>query len=575
MHLTLTIGIVRRVIYFILILFSFSIFGQQHPLSKSDSGIIHQNLEKYDFLLKKPDVRGASGALNDIAFVFWNNNHYQSAADYYEKSLVLNEQVANENGVAMINNNLGMLYADLGEYEKSLKSFTKTLAARRAVKSEVGVISALVNISVVLNNLERYEESVVNLSEALDISRELYDINQMRSVYGMLSETYEKMGQVEESLKYFELYKTFHEEIQRETVKSINKVLEQERLQKEVVEAENVQKENELLRKKLEIYEKDSLNQELYADLTRNEIAIQLLEKEKESSELEAATQELKNQQLTNEKKNFMILAIIIISSILIISALVLYNLRRTKRYAAKLREKNIAIELQRVELEKTNNLKDRMFSIIAHDLRSPIGSLQGFFLAIDHFNVGDELRKALGSVESQLTSSATLLDNLLSWSRSQIQNSEPKIESVEVRDLVDESIKLLQFQASKKEVELVNNVDNKAVLESDRDMINIVIRNLIQNAVKFTPKGGNVTIAFEVDHGHKFINVSDTGVGMDQQKIEKLFDIRTNRSSDGTEQEKGSGLGLILCKELIEKIDGLIEVSSKPGIGSTFKLKF
>ncbi|MFY0599614.1 MAG: tetratricopeptide repeat protein [Cyclobacteriaceae bacterium] len=573
---------VKSVLYIVLVLFSFLAVSQKHPLSKSDSGIIHHNIEKYDFLLEKNDIRGASGALNDVAFVYWNNNHYQEAAEYYEKSLTLNKQVSNENGVAMINNNLGMLYADLGDYQKSLDNFNKTLAARRAGKEPIGIISSLINMSVVLNNLERYEESVVHLSEALDISRELYDKHQMRSVYGMLSETYEKMGEVDKSLKYFDLYKTFHEEIQRETVKVINEELKKEKLQKQVVEAEKAKKENELLRKELEIYKqdqliqsKDSLNQELYSDLSKNQIAIQLLENEKRVSELEAASQELKTEQLIVERRNLIITVLIIIISVLIISVLVLIVLRKTKKHAASLSKKNQAIEIQSIALREANDLKDKMFSIIAHDLRSPISSLQGFFMAIDSFEVGEELRGALGSVESQLTSSATLLDNLLTWSRSQIQNADPIIENVDVRALVDESFQLLQFQAEKKNVKLTNLISDDCQLRSDKNMINIVIRNLVQNAVKFTPKGGEVKVGFEVDRGHKLISISDTGVGMDQDKIEKLFDISTNRSTEGTNREKGSGLGLILCKELIEKIDGLIEVSSKPGTGSVFRLKF
>ncbi len=222
----------RVLLAFFFILIFWSGHAQEYPLSKSDSGIVFKSLEKYEALIAKDDFRGASGALNDVAFVYWNNNHYAEAATYYEKSLVLNERVSNENGIAMINNNLGMLYADIGRYEESLAAFTKTLAARRASNEPAGVISALVNISVVLNNLHKYSESIKHLSEAIDIARELYDKHQMRSVYGMLSETYEKMGEVEKSLQYFELYKSFHEDIQRAEIKGMNRELAEEKTRK-------------------------------------------------------------------------------------------------------------------------------------------------------------------------------------------------------------------------------------------------------------------------------------------------------------------------------------------------------
>ncbi len=573
-----------RKILILLALFTFQsvLVAQKHPLSKSDSGIVFKNLEKYDYLMKQKDLRGASGALNDVAFVFWNNNHYQEAAHYYEKSLKLNEQVANENGIAMINNNLGMLYSDLGQYDKSLTCFSKTLSARRSHDEPAGITSALINISVVLNNLERYDESIELLSEALDISRAVYDKYQMRSVYGMLSETYEKQGNVEKSLKYFDLYKTFHEELQRQEVSGLKVQIEKEKVQTNLAEADRALKEIELLKKELEVLRqqqeiqmKDSINQQLYSSLSKNQIALQLLEKEKQLGELEALAVEQQNAQLVKERSSLRIIFGIVLFAVLVIGSLIYLNFRKTKGFAIHMREKNLSIERQKVELEKANDLKNRIFSIISHDLRSPISSLQGFFSVIDGFEMEDELKQALGSVESQLTNSATLLENLLTWSKSQIQNADPVIEKVQIDDLVNETFMLLQFQAAKKGITLESSVSKGDILETDRAMVNIVIRNLVQNAIKFTPEGGKVKVNFENSEGHKCIMVHDTGVGMTEKKIADLFDISTNRSSVGTAKEKGSGLGLILCKELIAKVNGLIEVSSKPGMGSVFVLKF
>jgi signal transduction histidine kinase len=148
-------------------------------------------------------------------------------------------------------------------------------------------------------------------------------------------------------------------------------------------------------------------------------------------------------------------------------------------------------------------------------------------------------------------------------------------IEPVDVHALVAESFRLLSVQAEKKGITLVNDVSETMRVESDINMLNIVIRNLIQNAIKFTPIDGQVSVGLKDEAGHKLIQVTDTGVGMDADKVSKLFDIRTNKTTEGTSQEKGSGLGLVLCKELIEKVNGLIEVSSKPGAGSVFTLKF
>ncbi|REE05885.1 ATP-binding protein [Marinoscillum furvescens] len=569
-------------LFVLVLLISLWASAQKHPLSRSDSGIVVANLQKYDDLIARDDFRGASGALNDVAFVYWNNNHYEEAAKYYEQSLDLNMRVANENGIAMINNNLGMLYADLGRYEQSLDKFSKTLAARRASNEEVGIIAALVNMAVVLNNLERYEESVKRLSEALDLAREHYDKQQMRSVYGMLSETYEKMGDVERSLQYFELYKSFHEQIQREEIKGVNEQLEKERVQKQQLAAEKALKENELLKKQLELYQKneelqqkDSINQSLYSSLSAQELELELLERDKQLSDLEAEAQHIENQKLEVQKNAYLTTLIIVVIAGVIIAILILINVRKTKQHNQVLEEKNRSIEEQRQELEVANHTKDRIFSVISHDLRSPISSLRGFFSYIDLFDVPDELRNALKGVESQLANSATLLENLLTWSRSQLEKAVPKKEEVAVAEIVEKNFRLLQEHATKKEIALSSSITNNDVLFSDPDTVDIVLRNLIQNALKFTPKGGSVAISYNHSPEEDCVIVKDTGVGMKPEKVASLFDISTNRSSVGTDKEKGSGLGLILCKELIEKVGGVIEVSSEPEVGTEFKLRF
>lgn len=557
-------------------------WAQFHPLSKSDSGIILNNLEKYELLLKKEDFRGASDALNNAAYVYWNNNYYKHAADYYETSLKLNERLANENGIAMINNNLGMLYADLGEYENSLDHFTRTLAARRASQEPVGIISAEVNMAVVLNNLGRYDESIKLLLEALDIAREMYDKYQMRSVYGMLSETYEKMGDVEKSLVYFSFYKSFHEEIQREEIGGIKIQLNEERIEKQIVEAEKARQELELVKQRLELYEKDeiieskdSLNQSLYASLTRKELEIQLLESENEIKNLQAAAAEAQSLKLARERNYLYIILGIAAISAFVIFLLVRNNTKKAKRYAESLEEKNRSIELQKVELEGANHMKDRIFSIISHDLRSPIASFRSFFHIIDDVKLEPSVRAGFDSIESQLTNSAMLLENLLSWSISQIKNEEPRIEEVPLHELVEENFAFLKIHSEKKGQSLINSVEKNETLFTDRQIIMIVLRNLIQNAIKFTPRGGKIEVLYENNEWVSTIRIKDTGLGMTPEKIKTLFSISKNRSSSGTDKEKGSGLGLILCKELIEKANGMIEVESQPNKGTEFRIKF
>ncbi len=559
--------------------FTLFVWAQEHPLSKSDSGVVIKNLEKFEYLSENKDWRGASEALNQVAFVYWNNNHYSSAADYYERSLELNKRVANENGIAMLNNNLGMLYADLGLYERSLECFRKTFASRKSNQEKVGIISASINMSVVLNNLERYDESVEYLLEALGISREMYDEEQMRSVYGMLSETYEKIGDVDKSLQYFELYRSFHEEINRRKITEINQELESERVEKELLEAQRARQENEMLKKQLELYqainEQDSLNKTLYSKLSKREMELELVERDKMVAEMRANEEAEQKDKLKVEKKFLTIIIILIVLFFLVLTVVIIRYSRRMTKYNEKLKVRNAEIADQKVELLTANKTKDRIFSVISHDLRSPIGSMRGFFQYIDEFDVTEELKQALGSIESQLSNSATLLDNLLVWSRSQLNNSDPRLEDFEVFEVADQSLRLLEPLASKKGVQLHNNVGQDEVIHSDERFVDITLRNLLQNAIKFTPKGGEVSVDLVKEGPDPILKVIDSGVGMSKEKLKTLFDIATNKSTDGTNSEKGSGLGLVLCKELIEKVGGSIEVSSEPGTGTEFSLRF
>ncbi|MEQ9303210.1 MAG: tetratricopeptide repeat protein, partial [Marinoscillum sp.] len=526
--------------------------------------------------------RGASSALNDVAFVYWNNNHYARAASYYELSLSFNKRIGNENGIAMINNNLGMLYSDLGKYNEAVQKFTETLAARRSENKVEGIISALINLSVVHNNLGEYKKSVDCLSEALDLAREKYDEPRMRSVYGMMSETYEKMGNVEKSLYYFDLYRSFHEKIQKDEIQTVNRELQEERRERQNLLAEKMQRENEILRQRLELYEKeekiqaqDSINQSLYSSLSKAEMERNLLERDNELAAIKSENQELENDKLKEQESQLRIVLIITVLSVIVILGLIWIGQQRTRKQNEKLAVINASLEGRTNELAIANHTKDRIFSVISHDLRSPITSLQGFFMAIDEFDIPSDLKAALGNVESQLTNSATLLDNLLVWSRSQLETEEPSIQEFKPSELVDHNVRLLQQMANTKEIELQNVISPEDTIKSDPQMVSIVVRNLIQNAIKFTPRGGKVNVELVRNGQASYLKVVDTGVGMNSDKLASLFDITTNRTSNGTENEKGSGLGLILCKELIEKVGGKIDVKSQEGQGTEFFLKF
>ncbi len=224
--------------------------------------------------------------------------------------------------------------------------------------------------------------------------------------------------------------------------------------------------------------------------------------------------------------------------------------------------------------LREMNASKDKFFNIIAHDLRSPFSSILGFSNLLEE-QMREKDYEGIEEYVSYIHKSAnhamTLIENLLDWSRSQTGKMEFKPEYIDLKDILDESLLSLNDAATQKSITLKTNMDKNVPVIADMTMTGIVFRNLISNAIKFSHPGGEVYISAEQKPEEIIISVRDKGVGIRKEDITKLFRIDTNHTTLGTKREKGTGLGLMLCKELIEKHEGKIWVESEEGKGSVF----
>lgn len=231
-------------------------------------------------------------------------------------------------------------------------------------------------------------------------------------------------------------------------------------------------------------------------------------------------------------------------------------------------------VEERTYELEELNRTKDKFFSIIAHDLKNPFNSLLGFSeLLLDSFSdfPPEKIEEYIKIIFETAHSSYALLENLLEWSRSQTGGIQITPQKIDISVLVEKNFDLLEIHAHKKGIKLINDVDPATTCYADYNMINTVMRNLISNAIKYTSGGGKVSIDCEQAGNNIKILVADTGIGIKNIVLDKLFRIDQNVSTKGTDSESGTGLGLILCKEFIEKNGGEIGVNSQVGEGSTF----
>ncbi len=225
-------------------------------------------------------------------------------------------------------------------------------------------------------------------------------------------------------------------------------------------------------------------------------------------------------------------------------------------------------------KLRNMNETKDKFLSLISHDLKSPFNSMMGYTEILK--NEIDDLSKEerdifIDSVYESTRHIYNLLNDLLEFSKFYLGMIKIEPKEVQIRKVVDENIEFLSVPAKQKEISLKNCIDRDYTVMAEEDMLNSILRNLVTNSIKFTARGGKVEITAEANHNHLDISVSDNGIGMDKQTLDTLFDIVTKKSKPGTADEEGTGLGLILAKEFIEKNGGKISVESEAGKGTTF----
>jgi two-component system sensor histidine kinase/response regulator len=252
------------------------------------------------------------------------------------------------------------------------------------------------------------------------------------------------------------------------------------------------------------------------------------------------------------------------------------YKSMRDKAYEEIEHRKIIERKLKesQANLEELNKTKDKFFSIIAHDLKNPISSFKNLSeLLTDQYDhlTEEELKEFIGLMSESSNNLFKLLENLLMWSRAQVGSINMNKEEFIINDIVRNNLLLMKLNAENKKIKLVNNIEKDIAVFGDINMLDTVIRNLISNALKFSDAGDKITIDAEISEDIVTMKISDTGVGMPPEIQEKLFKIDKQITSIGTQQERGTGLGLILCKEFINKNNGDIWVESEQGKGSTF----
>jgi ligand-binding sensor domain-containing protein/signal transduction histidine kinase len=238
--------------------------------------------------------------------------------------------------------------------------------------------------------------------------------------------------------------------------------------------------------------------------------------------------------------------------------------------------EQKSEILIKNAELNELNAAKDKFFSIIAHDLRNPFNAIIGLtdilLLNLDDLDVL-KLQKTLENIKGSSQQAHELLENLLLWARTQTGSISYRPEPLDLKAQAEESIELVAVQAARKNISIISEYNTCGLIRADVNMINTILRNLLTNALKFTPRNGEVCVGIFPNNGFCVLRIKDNGIGIPADKLKNLFSIDTAHKTKGTDQEPGTGLGLILCKEFIEIHGGRLEVESEVGKGSEFRV--
>jgi signal transduction histidine kinase len=287
----------------------------------------------------------------------------------------------------------------------------------------------------------------------------------------------------------------------------------------------------------------------------------------------------LKRQQTINElkleKKTTVQYILIAGTGILLLLSFLIFNMYKSKQKTNRILEEiNRKLKISEQNLKESLTTKDKFFSIIAHDLRNPLSSMSlvSQVLEENYASLSSEkIKRYIESINSTASNSLYLVENLLNWARTQTDKIIINFETIDLFDIVIHNMNLLKFAADKKNTVINNRIEPGTFVYADINLLTTVIRNILSNAVKFTHQNGTIDIFARNLNNELEITIKDNGIGMTDEEKAKLFRIDIDTSSIGNSSEKGSGLGLILCKEFVEKNGGFIRVESQKDQGSAF----
>jgi signal transduction histidine kinase len=571
--------------------------GDFHAALKAD------NIALEASLLVKDSLRIATG-YNNVAHDYYDLGDYDEAYHYFTQSYRIASAIKDSLTMAISLHNVGRVYKELGQYARALEQLELSRSMSRMIGDNEGEPYSLSEIGDVLLRQKQYDKALETLQLTLRLSRKARlrvlepktminiaqifvrknDYNKAFAYYDTAYQQYnksnDKFGIAEVNLGRGLAY--LNQKKYDEAMRLIQSSLEDaKRLNASILELQCFHHLSTLwenrgdYKRALEYFKQyEQVEDTLFSQDMQSKLLADQLRFETESKDFEIAklSQQQRRQKDEIKKQEFVRNILVVVMALSAILLITVYRSgQRRRKINTLLLQHQEEMEKRSEELEKLNQVKDKFFSIISHDLRSPINALAGLLDLLDKGAIAPtELPEHIKELRTRFHHTRTLLNNLLDWTLLQMDKLNLHATRIDVHKIVEENIQLLGPMLGK-DIIIQNEVPKPCLAFADSNTINLVIRNLITNAVKFTNDGGEVFIRGTESSTEWQISVQDNGIGMKPEILKILFDKTAPYTTRGTANEKGTGLGLILCKEFVEKNGGRIWVESQEGMGSTF----
>jgi signal transduction histidine kinase len=559
-----------------LIATSLYMIGNAYYLMGDFANSMDHYLQALELREKLGDSSDIASSYNNIGAVYLHMDEKQKALEYFKKSGSMFQALGDDYQLFPILNNIGAVYVDSRIFDTAYQYFNQAYQVAERDKDETNLSIALANLGETALSMGLYAQSEEFEKRAYEISSRLGDKGMMATVKSNLGKLYLRRKEYSAALEAFQESLVLAREVNSLPIIQEN--------YKNLADYYSLKGDDRQALRMYRIYAavKDSLlSQEGMTHIREMELKFNArsLQQEIELLRKDSTIQSLKQIRLRN---SIIFLVVVILALILIF--VVYYQRSRFKRETAQLLEvqnrllekANRKLYESEAHLKELNSTKDKFFSIIGHDLRNPLNALLGFSELISGNSREysfEEIQKYSKIINEAAKNIHMLIENLLEWSRSQSGNIEFNPEEMPLGPIVGEIVAIFEIQAEKKDIAIEVRIKEGMLVYADKNLLSTILRNLVNNAVKYSSRNGEVLITGEPAPGGVSISVKDTGVGMTEDQLGSLFSLVHGPSTPGTAEEKGTGLGLILCKEFVDKHKGEIRAESRPGEGSTFTL--